>query len=41
MSSTTDKKMTREQAKKIVDSMTYAEVLRMIAVLEASKQSNP
>lgn len=38
MSSTTDKKMTREQAQKIVDSMTYAEVLRMIAILERARK---
>ena len=39
MSSTTTK-MTREQAQKIVDSMSYAEVLRMIAILEG-KASKP
>lgn len=38
MSSTTDKKMTREQAQKLVDSMSYAEVLRMIAILEERKK---
>lgn len=40
MSSTTDKKMTQEQAQKIVDGMSYAEVLRMIAILENAKHRN-
>ena len=38
MSSTTNKKMTREQAQKIVDSMSYEEVLRMITIFEEVKR---
>ena len=33
------KKLTREEAQKIVDSMSYAEVLRMIAILEAARET--
>lgn len=35
----TSQKITREQAEAIVNSMTYAEVLRMIEILEGAKRS--
>lgn len=36
--SSTSQKITREQAEAIVNSMTYAEVLRMITILEEVKR---
>lgn len=36
----TSQKVTREQAEAIVNSMSYEEVLRMIAVLEEAKRRN-